>query len=166
MKTLLSEELIKSRVEDLGDQITKDFHTKNLLCICILKGSVLFFADLIRNIGMDLQIGFLKASSYEGQSSTGKVTIHDFDLEVEGKDLLLVEDIIDTGLTLNEIVKYLQAKNPRSISIVTLLNKECKRKIKVPVKYSGYVISDLFVVGYGLDLDEKYRNLPYIGVME
>lgn len=167
-KTLISEEQIKIRVKELGQEITAAYKDKNILVVGILKGSVVFLADLIREINVPVQIDFMAVSSY-GKStySSGVVRIlKDLDSDIAGKDLLIVEDIVDTGLTLSYLVENLLSRNPASLKVCTFLDKPSRRKSQINPDYNGYVIPDEFVVGYGLDHDEKYRNLPYIGVLE
>lgn len=167
-KTLISEEQIKIRVKELGQEITAAYKDKNIFVVGILKGSVVFLADLIREINVPVQIDFMAVSSY-GKStySSGVVRIlKDLDSDIAGKDLLIVEDIVDTGLTLSYLVENLLSRNPASLKVCTFLDKPSRRKSQINPDYNGYVIPDEFVVGYGLDHDEKYRNLPYIGVLE
>ena len=165
---LLSEQKIKEAVEKMGAQITSDYKGKELVLICILKGSIIFTADLMRAIDLPLKIDFLAASSYgSGTQSSGTITIKkDIDTDIKGKHVLLVEDIIDSGNTLSFISQYLKSKRCSSVNIVTLLNKPARRQTEVDVKYSCKEIEDLFVVGFGLDFAEYYRNLPYIGVLK
>ncbi|MEO8395338.1 MAG: hypoxanthine phosphoribosyltransferase [Chloroflexota bacterium] len=166
---LIDSETLQQRVAELGAQISADYagHDK-LMLICILKGGVLFLTDLMRQIDVPHEIDFLAVSSYGrgGRSATGSVRI-DMDLKegVNGKDLLIIEDIIDSGYTLRFVMDMLQARKPASIRLCTLLNKASRRVIDIPVDYVGFEIEDKFVFGYGLDLDEKYRNLPFVGVV-
>ncbi len=165
-KVLISEEEIRVKVKELGEQITKDYEGKDLLCICILKGSILFAADLIREIKLPLAIDFMAVSSYgDSTDSSGIVKIlKDLDHSVEGKEVLILEDIIDSGLTLKYLLGNLSSRKANSIKICTLLNKNERRKVDIIPEYVGYNIPDEFVVGYGLDYAEKYRNLSYIGI--
>lgn len=165
-KVLISEEEIRVKVKELGEQITKDYEGKDLLCICILKGSILFAADLIREIKLPLAIDFMAVSSYgDSTDSSGIVKIlKDLDHSVEGKEVLILEDIIDSGLTLKYLLGNLSSRKANSIKICTLLNKSERRKVDIIPEYVGYNIPDEFVVGYGLDYAEKYRNLSYIGI--
>lgn len=167
-KVLVSEEELKARVTSLGQQITKDYAGKNLLMVSVLKGSVIFMADLMRAIDLPCTIDFMCVSSYgSGTKSSGVVKIiKDLDIDLHGKDLLIVEDILDSGKTLHYITKMLSDRGTASIRIATLLDKPDRRTASLTPDYSGFVIPDEFVVGYGLDYDEKYRNLPYIGVLK
>lgn len=165
---LLSTEDIEKRVKELGAQISSEYKGKKLLLISILKGSVVFLADLMRNLDIPVQIDFMVVSSYgSGVKTSGVVKIiKDLDISLEGMDILIVEDILDSGMTLSYIKELLQGRNPSSIKIVTLLDKPERRKVDLKGDYVGFSVPDEFVVGYGLDYDEKYRNLPYIGVLK
>lgn len=164
LKVLIDEETIQKRVKELAKKIESDYSGKELTLVCILKGSTPFTVDLARNINKKLKIEFLQVSSYGAEKiSSGKINLKlDLSRSVEGENLLIVEDIIDTGMTLSYLVKHLQEKNPESVKICTLLDKPERRKYDVKVDYVGFEIPDKFVVGYGLDYDEIYRNLPYI----
>ena len=170
IKVFLSEEEIKNKVAELGKQISDDYRgsDKNLLVIAILKGSVIFLSDLIRNIDVDLAIDFMVISSYgRSTSSAGNVKIiKDLDINIRNYDLLIVEDILDSGYTLSKLLEILKVRKPKSLKICTLLNKPDRRVVDVKLDYCGLVVPDKFIVGYGLDFDEKYRNLPYIGQLE
>lgn len=165
VEVLISKEKVEARIAELAKQIEKDYADKDLVCVGLLKGSVVFMADLIKSINLDLKIDFMKVSSYgSGTDSTGIVKIlKDVDLNLEGKDVLIVEDIIDTGLTIVSVKDLLNKKIPKSIKVCTLLDKPSRRKVDVKGEYVGFEIPDEFVVGYGLDFDEKYRNIPFIG---
>ncbi|MDO5725799.1 MAG: hypoxanthine phosphoribosyltransferase [Tissierellia bacterium] len=167
-KILLTEEEIKGKAKEMGEKITKDYSSKDLYIICILKGGVFFTADLVRYINLPVNLDFMDVTSYGDQTiSTGEVKIvKDLDSSVVGKDVLIVEDIIDTGMTLSYLTKNLKQRGARSVEIATLLDKFERRKNHVDVKYSGFEIPNVFVVGYGLDYAEKYRNLPYIGYLK
>lgn len=167
-KVLYSEEMILEKVKALGKTISDDYKDKNLLVVIILKGSVIFASDLIKNITVHCNIDFMAVSSYgSGTESSGKVNIKkDLDYNIEGRDLLVVEDIVDTGLTLKFLVEYFKDKKANSVEIVSLLNKPSRRTSDVEVKYSGFEVPNEFLVGYGLDYDERYRNLPFIGVLK
>jgi hypoxanthine phosphoribosyltransferase len=167
-RILLSEQEISDKVKELGEKISKDYEDKNLMLVSVLKGSVVFMADLMRAITIPVQIDFMSISSYgSNTSSTGVVKISkDLDVNVEGLDLLIVEDILDSGLTLSYIIELFRSRNPRSIKLCTLLTKPERRKVNITIDYKGFVIPDVFVIGYGLDFDEKYRNLPFIGVLK
>lgn len=165
VEVLISREKVEARIEELAKEIEKDYTGKNLVCVGLLKGSVMFMSDLIKAINLDLRIDFMKVSSYgSGTDSTGVVKIlKDVDVDLAGKDVLIVEDIIDTGLTIVNVKDFLAKKNPNSIRVCTLLDKPSRRKVEVKGEYVGFEIPDEFVVGYGLDLDEKYRNIPFVG---
>ncbi len=167
-KILVSEEELRSINARLGAQITKDFAGKNLLVLGILKGCVFFMTDLVRNIDLPLSIDFMSVSSYgSGTESTGHVKItKDIDIDLSGYDVLLVEDILDSGRTLKYVSDILKTRGANSISIVTLLDKPDRRVAPVKPDYVGCDVPDEFVVGYGLDYDQKYRNLPYIGSLK
>lgn len=167
-KVYFSKEELAEIVARLGTQISKDYANKNLMLVSILKGSVVFMADLMRAITVPCNIDFMCVSSYgSGTTTSGTVKIiKDLDINLEGKDLLLVEDILDSGVTLSHVSAILKTRNPKSIRICTLLDKPERRKADIHADYSGAHVPDEFVVGYGLDYDEKYRNLPYIGVLK
>ena len=167
-KIMLTEEQLHDKVCELGAQISRDYEGKNLLLVSVLKGSVLFMADLMRAISIPASVDFMSVSSYGSGTKTSGVVkiIKDLDIPLEGYDLLIVEDILDSGKTLEYIIEMLEARNPRSIKICTLLDKPDRRQVDFSPDYSGFVIPDEFVVGYGLDYAEKYRNLPYIGVLK
>lgn len=162
--TLFSEEQIHDRVKELAAEISRDYEGRNPLMVGILKGAFVFLSDLAREIELPLEFDFVAVSSYGSASRTsGIVRIQkDLDTGIEGKDLLIVEDIIDTGLTLSYLIKNLKARGPASLEICALLNKEIANKVELPVRYVGFTIPDVFVVGYGLDYAESFRNLPYI----
>ena len=166
-KVLITEEEIQNKVKELGEKITEDYRGKDLFLLGILKGAVPFMADIMRKIDLDLEYDFMDVSSYQGTRSMGEVRIlKDISTSIVGKDILIVEDIIDTGITLSYLTKVLKSRGANSIEIVTMLSKPSRRKIDLPVKYNGYEIEDYFVIGYGMDYDEKYRALPYIGILD
>jgi hypoxanthine phosphoribosyltransferase len=167
-KTLISQEELQQKVEELGREITRDYAGQEILMIGILRGAVIFMADLSRAIKLPVAIDFMAVSSYGTSTSSSGVVriIKDLDEDVEGKHVLIVEDIIDSGLTLNYLIEYIKSRNPKSVKICTLLNKPDRRKVAVPIAYNGFTIPDDFVVGYGLDYAEKYRNLPFIGILK
>lgn len=167
-RILFSREELLKRIEELGAEITRDYSGKNLLVLAILKGAVPFMADLIQHIKMPLAYDFMAVSSYGASThSSGVVRImKDLERSVDGVDILIVEDIIDTGLTLKYLKENLSARNPESVKVVTLLDKPDRRKVDVVPDYNGFTIPDEFVVGYGLDFNEQYRNLPYIGILK
>lgn len=167
-EVLISEEAIAARVAELGRQISSDYAGRTLTLVSVLKGSLPFMADLMRQISLPLRIDLMEVSSYGGTAteSSGLVRIiKDLSASISGEDVLLVEDIIDTGLTLNYLVRYLRGKNPNSLKICTLLDKPARRLAEIPVDYQGFEIPDQFVVGYGLDYGERYRNLRFVGVL-
>lgn len=168
LKVLLSEEQLKEKCAEMGAQITRDYAGKNLLLVTVLKGAVVYMADLMRCIDLPCAIDFMVVSSYgSGTKTSGVVKIvKDLDLNLEGYDLLLVEDILDSGRTLYYLREILEKRNPASIRIATLLNKPARREADIAPDYSCFEVPDEFVVGYGLDYAEKYRNLPYIGVLK
>ena len=166
---LIDEERLQSRIQELGEQISKDYEGKDLLLLCVLKGGVLFLTDLMRQITIPHEIDFLAVSSYgkNVRESTGVVRIvKDLDEPIDHRHVLIVEDIIDSGHTLDYITRNLETRNPASLKICTLLDKEERREVDIPIDYTGFVIADKFVFGYGLDLDEKFRELPFIGVVK
>ncbi len=164
---LIPEEKIREKVKELGKRISHDYVNKNLLLIGILKGSVIFLSDLAREITVPLQLDFMAVTSYGASThSSGVVRIlKDLESDINGRDVLVVEDIIDTGLTLSYLKEYLNSKNPASLKICAFLDKPSRRKINIVPDYNGYEIPDEFVVGYGLDYNEKFRNLAYVGVV-
>lgn len=168
LKTLLSEEELKAKVAELGAKITEDYRGKDLLIVTVLKGAVVFLADLMRTIDIPAEIDFMVVSSYgSGTKTSGVVKIvKDLDVPLKDRHILIVEDILDSGLTLDYIKGILQDRGPASIKIATLLDKPARRKADLKADYIGYEVPDEFVIGYGLDYDEKYRNLPYIGILK
>lgn len=168
-QVLLSEEQLKEIVKNLGERITEDYQGKKLLLVSVLKGSVVFMGDLMREIKLPCCIDFMSVSSYGNSTSSSGVVkiIKDLDTNViEGSDLLIVEDILDSGKTLHYLIDILSRRNPSSIKICTLLDKPERRAVDLKADYSGATIPDAFVVGYGLDYAEKYRNLPYVGILK
>lgn len=165
-KILYDEKSIQDKVKELANRIDNDYPDGKLLLVCVLKGASVFFSDLIRNIKRPVLIDFISASSYGMASETsGAVKIDkDLDYSIEGLQVIIVEDIIDTGLTLKYLTDNFKSRNPKSLEICTLLDKPARRKTEIGVKYIGYTIPDEFIVGYGIDYAEKYRNLPFIGV--
>lgn len=165
---LISEELIRAKVAELGARLSTDYAGRELTLVSVLKGSLPFMADLMRAMRIPLRIDLMEVSSYGGATTetSGLVRIlKDLSASIEGRDVLIVEDIIDTGLTLNYLLRYLRGKNPRSLHICALLDKPARRLVDIDITYRGFTIPDRFVVGYGLDYGELYRNLPYIGVL-
>jgi len=165
---LISEEQIEACVRDLGARISVDYRGRDLTLVCVLKGGIVFLADLIRAISVPLSLDFMATSSYGfSTESSGVVRIlKDLDMNIEGKNILVVEDIIDTGHTLHYLMRILAERRPSSLRICTLLNKPSRREVEIALDYLGFDIPNEFVVGYGLDFDENYRNLPYIGVLK
>lgn len=168
IKVLISEEQVKERIGELAKQISKDYEGKSVHLICILKGSVFFSCDLARKITLPVTMDFMSVSSYGNETvSSGRVKIvKDLDESIQGKDVLIIEDIIDSGRTLAYLTELLASRAPSSLNICTLLDKPERRVTDVDVKYVGFEIPDEFVLGYGLDYQQKYRNLPYVGVKE
>ncbi|MFT8312778.1 MAG: hypoxanthine phosphoribosyltransferase [Clostridium sp.] len=167
-EVLFTEGQIRDKIKEIGKKISTDYREKDLILIGILKGSVMFMSDLMKEITIPCSMDFMAVSSYGNSTeSTGKVKIlKDLDFSVEGKDILIIEDIIDSGITLAYLKEYLYSKKPNSLEISTLLNKPERRKINIEAKYTGFNVPDAFLVGYGLDFAEKYRNLPYIGILK
>ena len=164
---LITEEELKEKVQELGKILTKDYKDKNPLVICVLRGAVMFLSDLLREIDTFVDMDFMAVSSYEGTNSSGVVNIvKDLTTNIEGRDVLIVEDILDTGRTLDYLMRILNQRHPKSMKICSLLIKKGREEIKVPVDYYGFYIRNEFVVGYGLDYDDKYRNLKYIGILK
>ena len=167
LKVLVTEEELKERVALLGAQINERFKDKKPLFLGVLKGCFIFMADLMRHVTINCSMDFMAVSSYQGTTSTGAVKINkDLNEDIAGKHLILVEDILDSGVTLNYLKRYLEVRKPASIKIVTLLDKPARRKADIYADYSCFEVPDAFVVGYGLDYNERYRNLPYIGVLK
>lgn len=165
---LISEDQLQARIHELGREISRDYEGKDLLLICILRGGVMFLTDLMRTLTIPHHIDFMAVSSYGAgaRHSSGQVRITlDLTTSIEERDVLLVEDIIDSGYTIASVLELLHARRPRSLKVCTLLDKAERRETDVPIHYCGFVISNKFVFGYGLDLDEYYRNLPFIGVV-
>lgn len=167
-KILISKEDIEKRVKEIGAQITSDYQGESVLMVGILRGAVVFFSELVKNVDLDVRFDFMVVSSYgAGSTSSGEVRIiKDISQPIEGKNVLIIEDIIDTGNTLKNLKRMLLTRNPKSLKIVSLLDKPSRRKVEMEGDYVGFVVPNEFVVGYGLDYDEKYRNLPEIGVLK
>ena len=164
---LLSEEKIHSRIEEVGKQIAEDYADKDPVFVGVLKGCFVFMADLMRHVDINCAVDFMAVSSYSGTTSTGAVKINkDLNESIEGRHVIIVEDILDSGVTLSYLMKNLSVRKPASIDIVTLMDKPARRKAEVYASYSCFEVPDAFVVGYGLDYNQKYRNLPYIGVLK
>ena len=166
---LVTEEQLRAKVAELGAQISRDYAGKDLLLVSILKGAVVFMADLMRAVTIPCSIDFMVVSSYGGTNTqtTGLVKIvKDLDADLSGRDVLIVEDVLDTGVTLSNLVPMLKMRHPNSVRICAILDKPARRKTDIRADYIGFEVPDAFVVGYGLDYDEKYRNLPYVGVLK
>jgi hypoxanthine phosphoribosyltransferase len=167
-EVLISHQQIKERTEELGRQLTEDYRGKDPLLICILKGGLMFLADLMREVHLPLEIDFIAVSSYgDSTESSGVVRIlMDLERNIQGRHVLIVEDIIDTGRTLTYIIENLRTRGPASIKVCTLLDKPTRRELEIPIDYVGFTIPDKFVIGYGLDYGEIYRNLPFVGILK
>ena len=166
-RILISEEEIQKKVAEMGKKISQDFRDKDPLFVGVLKGCFIFMADLMRYVDIRCSMDFMAVSSYSGTTSTGAVKINkDLSEDIEGRHVIIVEDILDSGVTLSYLKQYLMVRKPASISIATLMDKPARRKADVYADYSCFEIPDAFVVGYGLDYNERYRNLPYIGVLK
>jgi hypoxanthine phosphoribosyltransferase len=165
---LLDENTIRTKIMEMGEQISRDYEGKELVLVGVLKGSVMFMADLMKEITIPCSMDFMAVSSYGNSTETSGVVriLKDLDFLIEGKDVLVVEDIIDSGITLKYLIEYLKARKPASLEVACLLNKPERRKVEIYSKYLGFDVPDEFLVGYGLDFAEKYRNLPYIGVLK
>lgn len=165
---LMDENKIREKIKELGHTISEDYNGKELVLIGVLKGSVMFMSDLMKEITVPCSMDFMAVSSYGSSTkSSGVVRIlKDLDFEIEGKDVIIVEDVIDSGVTLKYLIEYLKGRKPNSLEIVCLLDKPERRKVNIDVKYMGFTVPDYFLVGYGLDFAEKYRNLPYIGILK
>ena len=167
-RIILSESELQEKVSKLGEQISKDYEGKDLMLVGVLKGSVIFMADLLKKITIPCTMDFMAVSSYGNSTTTSGVVriLKDLDFEIEGKHVLIVEDIIDSGITLRYLMEYLKGRKPASLEIACLLSKAERRKVEIPARYIGFDVPDYFLVGYGLDYAEKYRNLPYIGILK
>ena len=166
---LIDEKTLQARIAELGAEISRDYEGRDLILICILKGGMIFLVDLMRHITIPHMMDFMAVSSYGkgARESGGSVRVtHDLQTDIHGKDVLLVEDIVDSGNTIASMLEFLQTRQPRSLEVCTLLDKEERREAVVPIHYRGFRIPNKFVFGYGLDLDEYYRNLPFVGVVD
>jgi len=166
-EVLIDEEALQRRIAELGEEISADYAGRSLLMIGVLKGAVFFMADLMRRVTVPCEIDFMAISSYGGQTDTSGVVriLKDLDMNIKGRHVLVVEDIIDSGLTLSYLMRNLRSREPGSLEICALMTKPSRREIDVPVRYVGFEIPNRFVIGYGLDFGERYRNLPYVGVL-
>lgn len=167
-EVLYSEEQIKDKVKELGAQLSADFEGRNPLVICVLKGAFIFMSDLVKTITVPLEIDFMAVSSYGASTKSSGVVkiVKDLDVSVEGRDVLIVEDIIDSGLTLSYLIDVLEHRGAKSVTVVALFDKPARRTVKLQPHYKGFTLPDEFVVGYGLDYAEQYRNLPFIGILK
>ena len=166
-EVLIDQETLSARVADLGAEVSGDYEGRDLLLVGVLKGAVFFMADLMRHITVPCEVDFMAISSYGDSTDTSGIVriLKDLDINIEGRDVLVVEDIIDSGLTLSYLMRNLESREPASLEICALMTKPSRRQIDVPVRYIGFEIPDRFVVGYGLDLAERYRTLPYVAVL-
>ena len=164
----LTEEQVNARIAELGAEITEKFKGESVFLICILRGSIFFTTELAKRIDLPMEIDFMTVSSYGAETvSSGVINIKkDLESSIEGKNVIVVEDIIDSGNTLSRLLQLFKSRNPKTLTLCTLLDKPARRETEVPVDYTGFVVPDKFIVGYGLDWDQKYRNLPYIGFVE
>ena len=167
-EVLIDRDVLQSRIQELGEEISIDYAGRDLLLIGVLKGAVFFMADLMRNLTIPCEIDFMAISSYGDSTDSSGVDriLKDLDINIEGRDVLIVEDIIDSGLTLSYLMRNLEAREPASLEICALLTKPERREADVPVRYIGFEIPNRFVIGYGLDFAERYRNLPYVGILD
>lgn len=167
IKVLIKEEEINKRLDELANQIMKDYREKEIMFLCILKGSVMFTVELAKRIKNNIQFEFIEVSSYENNQSTGKIKLNkDISRSIEGKDVIIIEDIIDSGRTISFLKEYLKQKNPNTLKVCSLLDKPSKRVIEIKADYIGFEVDDKFIVGYGLDDNQNYRNLNYVGYIE
>lgn len=167
IEVLITEEQLNERINEIAEEINKDFGDEDITLICVLKGGVMFMTDVAKRLKQKIEFEFIDVSSYGNELvSSGKITLNkDIDGCIEGKNVILLEDIVDTGRTLNYLMEYLKSKNPATLKLCTLLDKPSRRVIDVKADYIGFTIPDCFIVGYGLDYIQKYRNLPYIGIL-
>ena len=166
-EVIVEAEQLQRRVAELGADITRDYEGRDLFMMGVLKGAVFFLADLMREVHLACELDFMAVSSYGSDTNSSGVVriLKDLDSSIEGKDVLIVEDIVDSGLTLNYLLRNLRGRNPRSLEVCALLVKPARRKIELPIRYVGFEIPNQFVVGYGLDLEQRYRNLPYVAAI-
>lgn len=168
-KVLITESEIRYKVKEIGERISSDYAGKDLVVVSVLRGGVIFVADLIREVSIPVAVDFMAISSYGPSTDTSGVVkvLKDLEEDIVGRDVLIVEDIIDTGLTLNYLIKNLKSREPASLNVCVLLDKSARRIVEnLPIEYKGFDVPDLFVVGYGLDFRQKYRNLPYVGILK
>ena len=166
-ETLVDAQALQARVRELGTEISRDYADRDLLLVCVLKGAVFFLSDLMRAISVPCEVDFMAVASYgSATDSSGVVRIlKDLDAPIENRDVLIVEDIVDSGLTLQYLLRSLRARNPATVEVCALLTKPARRKVDLPTRYVGFAIDDRFAIGYGLDHDERYRNLPYVAAL-
>ena len=166
IEVLITQQELDKRISEIAEEINRDFAGKEVTLVCVLKGGVMFMVDMAKKLNQKVEFEFIDVSSYSGTSSTGKLVINkDLETSVEGKNVILLEDIVDTGRTLSYLIEYLKEKNPASLKLCTLLDKPSRRVVNVDADYIGFTIPDAFIVGYGLDYNQQYRNLPYIGIL-
>ncbi|MBS5793511.1 MAG: hypoxanthine phosphoribosyltransferase [Lachnospirales bacterium] len=166
IEILINEEQLDKRISEIAEQINKEFVNEDITLICVLKGGIMFMTDIAKKLKQKVEFEFIDVSSYSGTVSSGKLTINkDLETSIEGKNVILLEDIVDTGRTLSYLIEYLKEKKPATLKLCTLLDKPSRRIVDVNADYIGFTIPDAFIVGYGLDYDQKYRNLPYIGIL-
>jgi len=167
-EVLFTEREIQEKVAELGRRISEDYRGKSVLALCILKGAFIFIGDLMKRLDLDVQVDFMAVSSYGSQTKSSGVVkiVKDLDMPVEGRDILIVEDIIDSGLTLSYLIDVLERRNAHSVKVVTMFDKPHRRAVDLEPDYRGFLVPDAFLVGYGLDYAEKYRNLPYVGILK
>lgn len=167
-QVLFTEKQISEKIENLANQINKDYVNKQPILIGVLKGVFMFMADLLRKIEIDCNVDFLAISNYSNDARQRGVVrlVKDLDIPIEGRHIIFVEDVIDTGLTLNYLLRYIRERLPASLEVCTLFNRPTRRLIDLPIKYPGFDLPDRYIVGYGLDFNEKYRNLPYVGILK
>ena len=167
LKVLLEEEEIQKRIREVAEEIDKDYKGKEIVIVSVLKGAIFFTVDLVKKMKTPIELEVMQVSSYSGTESTGKINVKkDLDRSIEGRDVLIVEDIVDTGCTLKYLKEYLLSKNPNSVKIAVFADKKERREVDVDIDYTGFVIPNKFVVGYGFDVDERGRNIPYVGYID
>ena len=166
-KVLFSEEEIRNRAKEVAEQINEDYKGEPVYLVGTLRGALIWMADVMKHIDLDTEIDFIVASSYQGTNSTGVVTIKkDIEGDVTGKHVIIMEDIVDTGTTLSKLLEYFMGRGAKSVEICSMLSKPSRRKVDIDPKYNGFVIDDMFVIGYGLDYEQRFRNLPFVGIAE
>ncbi|MBQ1825553.1 MAG: hypoxanthine phosphoribosyltransferase [Firmicutes bacterium] len=166
-RVLFSEEEIRKRAKEVAEHINEDYKGEPVYLVVTLRGALVWMADVMKNINLETEIDFIVASSYSGTDSTGVVTIKkDIEGDVTGKNVIIVEDIVDTGTTLSKLLGYFRGKGAKSVEICSMLSKPSRRKVDIEPKYNGFVIDDMFVIGYGLDYEQRFRNLPFVGIAE